>query len=176
MQKTLKCGEKIELRPITSDDTENVLKWRNSSIVKPYFIHQEDITIQEHLNWLETKVNTGNVVQFIMFDIETNKPFGSVYLQDIDPVHKKAEYGIFIGEQEYIGKGIGSIIAKYMIEYAFNGLKLHRVYLRVFEDNERAIKSYEHAGFVKEALLHDDVYVNGEYKNIVLMGAVNKED
>jgi diamine N-acetyltransferase len=63
-----------------------------------------------------------------------------------------------------------------MLQYAFEEMKLHRVYLRVFEENVRARKAYEKAGFVEEALLHDDVFVNDEYKNIVLMGAINKED
>jgi UDP-4-amino-4,6-dideoxy-N-acetyl-beta-L-altrosamine N-acetyltransferase len=176
MYEKIECENGIVLRPICESDTELVLKWRNAAIVRDFFIYQKEITREEHLNWLKTKVATGKVVQFVMVDEKNKKPFGSVYLKDINWIHKKAEYGIFIGETEYMGKGMGSKIAKKMLQYAFEKMKLHRVYLRVFEENVRARKSYENAGFVEEALLHDDVFVNGEYKNIVLMGAINKED
>lgn len=166
----LKCDNNIILRSIDIRDTENVLKWRNSEEVKQYFIYQKEIRYEDHVNWLEQKVSTGKVVQFI---IEYNGvPIGSVYLQDIDMVHNKAEYGIFIGDRSNCGHGVGTITAKKCIEYGFDILKLHRIYLRVYEDNKRAISSYEKAGFRREALLKDDVYVNGKYHNIVLMGIV----
>ena len=60
-----------------------------------------------------------------------------------------------------------------MCEYAFKSLDLHKLMLRVHADNERAIKSYARAGFEKEAYLKDDVFVNGKYTDIVLMGLIN---
>jgi len=170
----LKSEGRIYLRPITIEDTDNVLRWRNGENVKPFFIYQEDITKEMHYNWLETKVKTGKVVQFIIVEEETDRGIGSVYIQDVDYNHKKAEYGIFIGEDNCSGKGYGTIAAKLMVQYAFEELKLHRVYLRVYEENKRAISSYEKAGFKQEALLRDDVYVNGVYRNVVLMGIINE--
>lgn len=70
-------------------------------------------------------------------------PVGSVYIRDIDTTHHKGEYGIFIGEAEARGKGIGTRAAKLMTAYAFRELSLHRLFLRVFADNVRAIRSYE---------------------------------
>lgn len=170
----LKCDNNVILRSIDIHDTENVLKWRNSEEVKKFFIYQKEIKYEDHAKWLEQKVATGKVIQFI---IEYNGvPIGSVYLQDIDMVHNKAEYGIFIGDQSNCGRGVGTIAAKKCIEYGFDILKLHRIYLRVYEDNKRAISSYEKAGFKREALLIDDVYVNGKYHNIVLMGIVKDGD
>ena len=63
-----------------------------------------------------------------------------------------------------------------MVEYAFSYLNLHKLMLRVYADNERAIKAYEKAGFRKEAYLKHDVYVQNEYRDIVLMGILNEED
>ena len=61
-----------------------------------------------------------------------------------------------------------------MIRYRFEELKLHRLFLRVYADNQQAIRSYEKAGFEKEAYLRDDVCIDGEYRDIVLMGILNK--
>lgn len=168
----LECSDLV-LRTITLEDTENILTWRNKPSVKKYFIHQTEISKKEHLDWLETKVKTGKVIQFIMIEKWNRRPIGSVYLQDIDMKNKKAEFGIFIGEDKLTNKGFGTEAAERIIKYAFDEIELHRLYLRVYEDNLRAISSYLKVGFKREALLKDDVYVNGEFKNIVLMGVVN---
>lgn len=163
----------IYLRPITVDDTDDVIRWRNSDSVKKFFIYQGDFTREGQLRWLEEKVNTGNVIQFMIIEKESDKAVGSVYLRDVDLDHRKAEYGIFIGEEESRGKGYGTQAARLMLEYAFGEARLHRIYLRAFADNERAIASYKKVGFSVEGILKDDVCVRGEYRDIVWMAAIN---
>lgn len=166
----------IFLRPMTLEDTDNIVSWRNSENVKKYFIYQNEFTKEGHLRWIDTKVKTGEVVQFIIVEKESNKPIGSVYLRDIDYEFHKAEYGIFIGEDCKKGKGYGTQAARLMIKYAFAELHLHRIYLRVYSDNERAINSYKKAGFMVEGLLKDDVLVRGKYRDIIWMGIINELD
>ena len=60
-----------------------------------------------------------------------------------------------------------------MIRYAFEVLGLHKLFLRVFADNARAIGSYEKAGFKREACLRDEVCIDGIYRDIVLMAVIN---
>lgn len=167
---------RVYLRLMTREDTENIIKWRNSDEVRKQFIYQKTFTKESHEKWIETMIETGRVVQMMIVEFETDKPIGSVYVRDIDMEHKKAEYGIFIGELDYLGKGYGTEAAELMIDYAFEYLGLHKLMLRVYAENERAIKSYEKAGFVKEAYLKDDVCVQGKYRDIVLMAIINKED
>ena len=88
-------------------------------------------------------------------------------------IMEKAEYGIFIGEASARGRGVGSKVAELMLRYCFEEEGLHRVYLRALAGNEAAIRSYEKAGFVREGYLKDDVYLNGEYCDIVWMAAIN---
>jgi UDP-4-amino-4,6-dideoxy-N-acetyl-beta-L-altrosamine N-acetyltransferase len=166
----------IYLRPMTVEDTDNIIKWRNSSAVRSHFIYQELFTRQSHEQWIETMVKTGKVVQMIICEKKASgeeTEVGSVYIRDIDKRHHKGEYGIFIGEDSARGRGIGTRAAQLMIQYAFEELKLHRLFLRVFADNEPAIASYEKAGFRREAYLRDDVCMDGIYRDIVLMAVIN---
>lgn len=165
----------IYLRPIAVEDTDDIVRWRNSEGVRKYFIYQADFTREGHLKWLETKVKTGEVIQFMIIEKKSEKAIGSVFLRDVDRDFNKAEYGIFIGEEAEKGRGYGTQAAQLMIKYAFEQEKLHRLYLRVFADNERAIASYKKAGFVFEGLFRDDVFVRGEYRDIVWMAIVNSQ-
>lgn len=165
----------IYLRLMTYEDTDLIVQWRNSDPVRKRFIYQEFFTREGHESWIKNMIETGKVVQMIICSLETNTPLGSVYIRDIDRQHNKAEYGIFIGEDEARGKGIGTAAARLMLRYCFEEEKLHRVYLRVFADNLQAVHSYEKAGFVREACLKDDVCIDGEYRDIILMAVINPQ-
>ena len=165
----------VNLRLMTYDDTENIIKWRNSDGVRKNFIYQGLFTKESHENWIHTMIETGKVVQMIIVETATDTPVGSVYVRDIDRTHNKAEYGIFIGEECARGKGYGTAAAQLMIRYCFEELKLHKLMLRVYADNPQAIRSYEKAGFEKEAYLKEEVCIDGKYRDIVLMAILNKE-
>lgn len=162
----------IYLRPMTGEDTDRIVAWRNSEAVRKNFIYQELFTREGHEEWVRSMVNTGRVVQMIICLEQNDSPVGSVYIRDIEPLHRKAEYGIFIGEAQARGRGIGTAAAKLMLKYCFEELKLHRVFLRVYADNVQAVRSYEKAGFAREAYLRDDVFVDGRFRDIVLMGVL----
>ena len=163
----------VTIRKITEADTAKIVKWRNAPSVVEHFIYRTPLTEEAHLNWFHNRIETGDVVQFIICDGENE--VGSVYLRDIDPVNKKCEYGIFIGEESCRGRGVGSAAARLALDYAFEELKLNRVFLRVFADNPRAIKSYENAGFKKEGVFRDDVIIDGTGYDMVFMGILRKK-
>ena len=165
----------IYLRPMGYEDTDRIVRWRNSDAVRRNFVYQELFTRESHESWIRNMVETGKVVQMIICEREKDTPVGSVYIRDIDRRHGKAEYGIFIGEEAARGRGIGTAAARLMLEYCFREEKLHRVYLRAFASNIRAIRSYEKAGFVREGLLRDDVCIDGEYRDMVWMAAICPE-
>lgn len=163
----------IYLRSMTYDDTDDIVRWRNSDAVRKNFIYRGTFTREGHENWIRTMVETGKVVQLIICDIASGKALGSVYIRDIDREHRKAEYGIFIGEADARGRGVGTATAKLMLRYCFEEEKLHRVFLRALAENRQAIRSYEKAGFVQEGCFHDDVFLDGGFRDVVFMGAVN---
>lgn len=166
-------GKNVYLRPITEDDTELIITWRNSDAVRPYFIYQKPFTREGHEKWMETMIKSGLGYQFIVCRNEDDKPVGCTYLRDYDREHNKIEYGVFLGSEDVKGKGIGTEILGLTLEFAFGKLGVHKVFARVFADNAASVGSFLKGGFEKEAYLKDEVCVNGEYRDIVFLAKIN---
>lgn len=171
-------GKQVYLRPITDskEDTGNIIRWRNSDVVRPYFIYQKPFTIEGHRNWLKNEIFAGKGFQFIVCRVEDGKPIGCTYLRDYDAYARKAEYGMYIGEQIEKGKGVGTEILGLTLEFAFGTLKLHKVFSRIFADNPASIHSVSNNGFEQEAYLKDEEFVNGEYRDIVILAKINPDE
>ena len=171
-------GEQIYLRSITDseEDTENILRWRNSDAVRPYFIYQKPFTVEGHKQWLEKQIFSGKGYQFIVCKTEDDRPIGCTYLRDYDRVSRKAEYGFFLGEAEERGKGIGKEMLKLTMKFAFEELGIHKLYARAFADNAPSVKSFLSCGFEQEAYLKDEEYINDEYRDIVFLARRNPEE
>jgi len=173
MKKYVDEAAGIYLRLMDRGDTDLIVKWRNSEEVRNNFIYREPFTREGHENWIRNMVETGKVVQMMICNLADGEALGSVFIRDIDRQHNKAEYGIFIGEAQARDRGLGTAAAKLMLRYCFEEEGLHRIYLRVLSGNQRAVRSYEKAGFVKEACLKDDVRIDGKYYDIIWMAAIH---
>ena len=169
-------SKRLLFRPITYDDTDMVLKWRNSKAIQGNFIYRKEVTREEHLNWLKTRVDTGEVLQFIIVEKDSDRPIGSVYVRDIDDERTTGEYGIFIGEEDARSRGYGTETAERIVEYFFDDLKFRKLSLRVFARNMSAIRSYEKAGFIVDGTHRDRININGTDEEIIFMFALNKDN
>ncbi|MBQ8596815.1 MAG: hypothetical protein IJ409_03390, partial [Lachnospiraceae bacterium] len=56
---TILYGQDIYLRPMTEEDTDLIVKWRNEDFVRRNFIYRKTFTAEGHLQWIETMVKTG---------------------------------------------------------------------------------------------------------------------
>lgn len=160
-------ADAIYLRQMQISDTDNVIAWRNNPRVRHNFIYQGLFTAEGHLNWIKTQVEPGHVVQFIICENDSDRAVGSVYFRDIDRERKCAEYGIFIGEDDAVGKGYGTQAARLALSYAFSEMLLDFVFLRVFADNTGARKSYERAGFRLVKNKQDEIVTEKETRTVV---------
>ncbi len=74
---------------------------------------------------------------------------------------------------EFRGKGIGTSLIEATLKKAWEQ-NLVRIELTVFTDNKPAIHLYEKIGFCVEGELRDDIFVDGRYKNSLMMAIVDR--
>lgn len=165
----------VRIRPIEERDSEMVVRWRNSSFVRRNFIYQEDFTQEGQQCWIEQQVKPGHVAQFIIEEGVNTTPVGSVFIRDIDRLHHNGEFGIFIGEPAFAGRGVGAAATSLVLDHAFGVLDLHRVFSRALAGNQASIRCMERSGFRHEGVLREGVLINGEFLNVILMGILKEE-
>ena len=154
------------------DDTYTVVKLRNANHVRDNYIYQKPITVEEHINYYHTQIETGHIIQYVMLTKKTNKIIGCVFLKNIDLEAKSAEYGVFIGDSKELGKGYGKDALDQMIDIAFNVLMLNSLTLRVLSYNAIAIKIYTNAGFVEKERIIDEDIASGKKREVIIMELV----
>src|SRR6202008_445968 len=75
--------------------------------------------------------------RFVIYERATLRPIGTTGLGQINYMHRTAEFGIGIGEADCWGKGYGTEATRLVLDYAFNALGLHNVFLRVYAYHQR---------------------------------------
>ena len=104
-----------------------------------------------------------------------DEPIGGVGLRHVDRVNGSAEVSIFITDPSSWSKGLGTDAMRALLDFAFGEMRLERIWLRVFDYNPRAVRSYEKVGFVKEVLLRHDRFHRGKHHDTHLMAIVRPD-
>lgn len=115
-----------------------------------------------------------NEFVFAIHTLEDDKLIGQIGMWT-EPPNEDAFLWILIGERAYWGKGYGTDAMRIMLRYGFDELNLHRVSLRVFDFNQRAIRSYEKSGFVHEGKNRSALNKMGRRWEEVWMGILRSD-
>jgi len=126
--------------------------------------------------WLEKELEEeADTYWFMIRALEDDRLLGDIGLSVTSWGSRDAFVGIGIGEREFWGMGYGSDAMKLILHYAFTELNLRRVSLNVFEFNERAIRSYEKAGFHLEGRERQIIQREGRRWDMIDMGILREE-
>jgi [ribosomal protein S5]-alanine N-acetyltransferase len=170
-------GSLVILRPLERTDlNERYLSWLNDPAVTRYTETGIFPSTAEDLdNYYRSVSGSKSDVMLAVVDKKSGRHIGNVKLGPIHWVHRRATFGILIGEKEFWGKGVGLDATRLMVEYGFQRLNLHRIDLGVFAEHEAAVRWYEQAGFKVEGRMREDLFLDGEYKDRIRMGLLCSE-
>jgi len=167
-------GEKTRLRRIERADIPTFVRWFGDPQVREFLTLYCPISTAEEEQWFERQLEDKSTE---MFAIETAEGvhIGNISLHRIHWQYRHAELGIVIGERDYWSQGYGSDAIRTLLRLVFEEMNLHRIYLRVRDDNARGLRAYEKCGFRHEGRLREAIYSNGQYYDEVWMGVLKRE-
>ncbi len=176
-------SERIRFRSAERSDVPAFVRWFNDPEVQQGLAVYRPMSLANEEGWFENMLKRSMDEQPFVIEVrgagpegeETWTPIGNLSLFDIDWRCRVSEFGIVIGEKAYWNKGYGTEAVKLIVRYGFQTLNLHRIWLRVYATNPRAMRAYEKAGFTQEGLQRQAVFLAGEYVDIVQMSILRPE-
>ncbi len=88
--------------------------------------------------------------------------------------HQRAELGYMLG-REHWRQGYATEAAAGVLRYAFENLRLARVYASAYAGNPASIRVLEKLGFTREGVQRRHVLRLGEWHDVVLFGMLREE-
>jgi RimJ/RimL family protein N-acetyltransferase len=160
------------LKPLSLDYLEDMMSWVNNPAITGKFAKFNcNLTRDEEASHIRQMMASKTERAFVM-ESEEGKYLGNISLHEIDTQAGKARMSILIASKEERGKGYGESAIKKLLSIAFNEMKLHKIWLVVFEENEKAKGLYRKCGFQEEGILKDEYFVKGKYHNMVRMAII----
>jgi RimJ/RimL family protein N-acetyltransferase len=163
--------DKVTLAPFTWEQAQQYLSWVNDEEVATRLTRCLPVSPLEHQKWYEDLVRRQDAVVFSVLSNEDGSYLGNVWLWNMQTVHRNAELRIVLGPQSPKGRGYGSAACSALLEFAFQHLNLHKVYLYVLVRNASAVRTFEKAGFASEGKLAGEFFVAGAYRDALRMAA-----
>jgi len=167
-------GKNLYLSPMNMEDMPQYTKWINDNSISDNLGNTwQLISVEKEKSILEGMAKEG--YNFAIIRAEDDQLLGNISLFDINQIHRNAQCGLFIGEEENRGKGYGAQALSLLLEFGFDTLNLNNIMLKVFSFNEMAVSCYKKVGFKTVGERRNSYYLNGRYYNDIYMDIL-KED
>ena len=146
------------------EEKKMILEWRNHPKIKKWMYNQEEISLESHLNFIKSlKIYKDKIYFLVKMDKEY---IGTIYFTTINYKNKSAYFGLYSNPYSKV-PGIGRILEKIAIDYAFNTLNINTLKLEVFENNKIVINLHKKFNFkqIEEKTVNNKKVIIMELKN-----------
>ena len=133
------------------------------------------LTYAQAEEWCATRAGRTDRLDLAILASGDERYLGELSIYAVSPENESAGYRIALSSIEFTGRGLGREATQLVLEYAFEHIGLHRVWLYVYTFNMRAITVYRSCGFSVEGRLRDSLLWEGRRHDALLM-AVLKND
>lgn len=160
---------KIILREInncTLIQKESLLTIRNQDSVRKQMYTEHEINSYEHIKWLNSLENNNNKIVFaVLLD---DNIMGAVSVQEIDKLHKKSDWALYL--DEHARGGLGAALEYSLIEFVFNKLNLEKLNCEVIETNKTVARMHHKFAFTEEGFKKENIIKHNERIGVYMLG------
>ena len=152
----------INFTDLTLDEKKMILSWRNHPNVKQWMYNNNDITIENHLSFIETLKKSKDKQYFVVK--HDNEYIGVIDFTEIN--NPEIFFGLYSNPNVKIA-GVGRILEKVCINYGMNILNVDTLKLEVFSDNVQVRNLHKKFNFKETAkkIINNKEVICMELKN-----------
>ncbi|WP_260884045.1 UDP-4-amino-4,6-dideoxy-N-acetyl-beta-L-altrosamine N-acetyltransferase [Aliarcobacter butzleri] len=148
----------IDLSP---DEKKMILEWRNRLDIQKWMYTQNDISLEEHLDFTDSLKTIKDKLYFLVK--KDNIYIGVIDFTQIKP-NESLHMGIYTNPDL---KGYGKILLETIIYFSFEILKVKVIFSEVYFENEKTYNLYKNYNFreISEKFINDKKVICMELKN-----------
>ena len=163
---------KLNLRPLERSDLPLIHNLDNERQTMAFWFEEPYESLDELTILYDKHIYDNNERRFVI-DVD-GKFAGVIELTEINFIHRTVEIKIIV-KSDFRGLGLSKAAVLKGLDYTFNILNMHKVYLYVDATNTTAIHLYKDIGFVQEGVLRKHFFVEGVYRDTIFMGLFRDE-
>jgi RimJ/RimL family protein N-acetyltransferase len=170
-------GRRTFLRAAERSDIPAIVPWFNDYAISRFITTRAPMSMAQEERWYDSMLERQGTSAwfFLICRLGDDTPIGSIGLFEVDPTNGSAGIGISLGDPANFGQGLGTDALEALLDFGFGRLRLERLWLDVYDFNERAIRSYEKVGFVREGVARHGAYRDGVFVDVVAMAILRDE-
>ncbi len=170
-------GPSLTLRPPVPSDTGVIARLGVDPAIERFFgtdrLTRRGLTTDEARRSLARLTGPGRTQGWVVE--EGARLVGLARLFAVEPDERRARYAVTLLSHDLVGHGLGTEATRLVLTYGFAVLGLHRVSARVLDFNERALACLRACGFVEEGRERESAFFEGEQRDVVTMGVLDRE-
>lgn len=144
---------------------------RNQLSVRKSMYTEHEITLSEHLTWVEGLTTDKKQIVFVV--LVDNVVSGVVSVNAIDCLHQKSDWAFYLDEN--VRGGLGAALEFTLLNFVFEDLGLQKLNCEVIETNDAVVKLHKKFGFVEEGFRRENILKNGCRIGVFFLGLTKSD-
>ena len=154
---------RYRLRPVAVEDASFIVAVRTDHALNR-FVHEVSGRVEDQVTWLQSYFDRAGDYYFIVEDVDSCRPQGTIGLYNRALGSCEAEWGRWILRRD----SMAALESAWLIcETAFSILRLSSICSRTLAENQTVISFHDSFGASREAVLVNHFTVHGEYKTAI---------
>jgi UDP-4-amino-4,6-dideoxy-N-acetyl-beta-L-altrosamine N-acetyltransferase len=150
----------INFTDLSFNEKIMVLEWRNHPQTRKWMYTQDEISLENHMNFIESLKTREDKLYFVMK--KEDEYLGVIDFYNFE--NNLCEFGLYSNPNT---SSVGKIMMNKIVNYAFDTLNSNLLIAEVFSDNIKAIKLYDRFNFqeTKRKIISDKEIICMELQN-----------
>ena len=167
----------VFLRPAEREDIPLFVQWLTDARTTRTLALRSPLSLALEEGWFARLLEQHgrDIWHFVICRADDDRPVGALDFHDIQLVNGSASVGIVIGDPADTNRGYGSDALRALLGFGFGELRLERIWLDVYDYNDRARHVYERVGFVDEGTLRHALWRDGHFHDVHRMAILRAD-
>ena len=163
-------GLKTVLRPVAESDLPLLHKWENDPELT-YFLNADRYRSLsfDDIQRRYRQIRADPTMELFIIETLAGERIGMIGYDNYSLERRSFRVYIGIGEKQYWNQGYGTDAMCTLLRHGFTELQVERVYLSVYDFNDRAIAAYRKCGYRVDGVRRNVALVDGHWCDSIEM-------